>query len=48
MNLTGISFADQQIPDTPIASLARPATIPATWVPWPSSSSPDPLPLIAL
>ena len=48
MNFTGTSFADQQMPETPFALLPRAAMMPATCVPWPSSSSPEPLPLITL
>src|SRR5215212_9461150 len=47
-NLTGTTFPDQHTPATPVPLSPRPATMPATWVPCPSLSSPDPLPLIAL
>ena len=48
MNLTASSLDDQQVPDTPTSLLPRPPTMPETWVPWPLSSSPEPLPLIVL
>src|SRR3954451_14205012 len=41
MNRTGISFADQQTPETPVPLFDLAPTVPATWVPWPSSSAPD-------
>ena len=47
MNFTGTSPADQQIPELPFALLPRPATMPATCVPCPLSSCPEPFPLIA-
>jgi hypothetical protein len=48
MNFTATSFADQQVPASPSALSPRAPTMPATCVPWPLSSSPDPFPLIVL
>src|SRR4051812_28852655 len=44
MNLIGTIEPFQHVPDTPVSLLALAAMIPETWVPWPLSSSPSPLP----
>ena len=45
MNLIGTTLVDQQMPATPKELLPRPPTMPATWLPWPLSSSTRALPL---
>src|SRR3954447_10301401 len=44
-NFTDMTDAFQQMPDTPAALLPTAAMMPATCVPWPLSSRPEPLPL---
>src|SRR4051794_10365440 len=48
MKRTGMIFAVQQAPETPVALSALAPMIPATWVPWPSASPPEPVPFSAL
>ncbi len=48
MNFTASSLVDQQTPAMPVPLSPRAPTIPATCVPCPLSSCPEPLPSIAL